>query len=93
MRGVTLKKGCEKAAAICRLLMKYIPLKESEVEHLVYREDGEVNVAIRTYRKLKKRDEGFVKDVMDIAGLTEIEMARLPDESNMMTFYSVLKKS
>lgn len=89
----TIKAGNEKAAAICRLLMKYLSLKASDVEHLVYREDGEVTVAIRVYRKITKRDVGFVKDVMDVAGLTEIEMSKLPDEPDMTAFYSVLKKS
>lgn len=89
----TIKAGNEKAAAICRLLMKYLPLKASEVEHLVYREDGEVTVAIRVYRKITKRDGVFVHDAMRLAGLSEIEMSRLPDEPDMTAFYSVLKKS
>lgn len=89
----TIKAGNEKAAAICSLLMKYIPLKANEIEHLVYREDGEVTVAIRVYRKITKRDVGFVKDVMELAGLTNVETAGVPDEIDLTAFYSVLKKS
>lgn len=90
---VTIKDGNKKAAEICRLIKKCLHLKASDVENLVYREDGVVNVAIRVYRKITKRDCVFVRNAMRQAGLSEIEMLKLPDEPDMTAFYSVLKKS
>ena len=89
----TIKEGNEKAAEICRLITKRLSLKASDVEHLVYCEDGEVTVAVRVYSKITKRDVVFVTDAMRLAGLTEIKMSKLPDEPDMTAFYSVLKKS
>ena len=89
----SVKDGNKKAGEICRLIKKCLHLKASDVEHLVYREDGVVNVAIRVYSNITDRDCAFVHDAMRKAGLSDIETGKLPDEPEMTTFYSVLKKS